>query len=215
MRTSPAENLRAERMVRLVEPPAVEVVAEALDDGETELHLRRLRKRAAQAAVVRRLLLGDGAHDRHQGRAQLLEQRQHRGRRHALVGAVDQRVGDVLVGREEVGVLAAEVERLFEQRAHGGEVVGRTRARPGIVGGGAERAPAGDELGRHLGRLVEVATHDADEARIVAVVGCRRSTCGARSSSSLPSAGSVNLSCASRLKVAPCLARAAAPPLGM
>ena len=133
--------------------------------------LRRLGERAAQAAVVGRLLLGDGAHDRHQRRAQLLEQRQHRGRRHALVGAVDQRVGDVLVGREEVGVLPAEVERLLEQRAHGGEVVGRPRARPGIVGGGAERAPAGDELGRHLGRLVEVAPHDAHQARIVAVVG--------------------------------------------
>jgi hypothetical protein len=31
----------------------------------------------------------------------------------------------------------------------------------------------------------------------------------------LPRAGSVNFSCASRLKVAPCLARATAPPLGM
>ena len=163
--------LGAERMVRLVLAAALEVVAEALDDGEAERQLRRLGKRAAQAAVVGRRLLGDGAHDRHQRRAQLGEQRPHRGRRHALVGAVDQRVGDVLVGREEVGVSAAEVERLLEQRAHGGEVVGRARPRPGLVGGRAERAPAGDELGRHLDRLVEVAARDADQAGVVGVGG--------------------------------------------
>ena len=66
-------------------------------------------------------------HDRHQLRAQLAEQRAHGGNRHALVGAVDQRVGDVLVRAQEVGVLAAEVERLLQVGAHGGEVVGRPR----------------------------------------------------------------------------------------
>src|SRR5581483_9246961 len=46
--------LRAERMVRLVETAAVEVVAEAPDDGEAEGHLRRLGKRAEETAVVDR-----------------------------------------------------------------------------------------------------------------------------------------------------------------
>ena len=68
-------------------------------------------KALAQAAIVRRRLLGDRAHHRHQLAPQLREQRLHRGRRHALVGVVDQRIGDVVVGREELGILAAEVER--------------------------------------------------------------------------------------------------------
>ena len=155
--------------MRLVEPPALEVVAHALDDGRAERHLRPFRERSSQAAVVGERLLGDGAHDRHQRRAQLGEQRQHRGRRHALVGAVDQRVGDVRVGREKAGVLAAEVERPLQQRPHGGEVVGGARPGPGVVGGRAVRAPAGDEVGRHLDRLLEVAARDADEAGVVAV----------------------------------------------
>jgi hypothetical protein len=159
-------------MVRLVEPPAVEVVAEALDDGETELpsapppetsRAGSCRPPTACSAMAR--TIGTRA------ARSSLNSASTDGRRHALVGAVDQRIGDVLVGREKVGVSAAEVECLFEHRTHGGKIVGRARARPGIVGGGAEGAPAGDELGRHLGRPVEVATHDTDETRIVAVVG--------------------------------------------
>ncbi len=128
-------------------------------------------KVAAQAGIVGHRLLGDGAHDRHQLGAQLGEQRAHAGDRHALVGTVDQRVGDVRVGTEVVGKPAAEIQRLLEIGPHGGEVVGRPRARPGVVGGRAHLAPARDEIGRHLGRLLVVAAHDADEAGIV---GARR-----------------------------------------
>ena len=144
---------RAEGMMRLVEAAAIEVVAEALDDGEAEVELRLLGEFAVQRRVGGRLLLGDGAHDGHQLGAQLLEQGAHAGDRHALVRTVDQRIGDVLVGAEVVGILAAEVERLLQVRAHGGEVVGRPRARPGVVGGRAHLAPAGDELGGHPGGL--------------------------------------------------------------
>src|SRR5215831_9817976 len=42
--------LGAEWMVRLVDPPALKVVAHALDDGETERHLRRFRERSGEAA---------------------------------------------------------------------------------------------------------------------------------------------------------------------
>ena len=126
-------------------------------------------------------------------RAQLLEQLAHRGRRHALVGAVDQRIGDVGVGGEEAGILAAEVERLLQEGTHGGEVVGRARARPGVVGGRAHLAPAGDEVRGHLDGPLVVAPGDADEARRRRSrgAGCRHRA--ARASSSLPSAGSVDL----------------------
>ena len=99
-----------------------------------------LGKSAAQAGIVGQRLLGDGAHDRHQLGAQLVEQRAHAGHRHALVGAVDQRIGDVVVGAEIAGVLAAEIQRLLQEGAHGREVVGRPRPRPGVVGGRAHLA---------------------------------------------------------------------------
>ncbi len=158
-------------MVRLVEPAALEVVTEAPDHGDAEIDLRGLREGALEAAVVGGLLPGDGAHDRHERRAQLLEERRHGGHRHAFVGAIDQRVGNVGVRPEEAGVLPAEVECLLQQRPHGGEIIGWPRARPGIVGRRAESAPAGNEIAGHPGCLVEVAAHDADEAGIIGVVG--------------------------------------------
>src|ERR1700730_11567293 len=55
----------AERMMGLVEPAAVEVVADLFDHGEAEIKLRALAKEAAQTPIVGRRLLGYGAHDRH------------------------------------------------------------------------------------------------------------------------------------------------------
>ena len=45
------------------------------------------------------------------------------------------------------------------------------RPRPGVEGGGAQRVDARDVVGRHLAGLLEVASGDADQARLVAVVG--------------------------------------------
>src|SRR5262245_5578059 len=57
---------RAERMMRLVEAAAVEIVAHALRHLEAELELRRLAEALPQAVIVRRCLLRDGPHDRHE-----------------------------------------------------------------------------------------------------------------------------------------------------
>ena len=66
MRTSPAGKFRAERMMGLVEPAAVEIIAEPLDPRTAERQLRRLAERAVQAAIVGRLLIADRVHDRDQ-----------------------------------------------------------------------------------------------------------------------------------------------------
>ncbi len=75
----------------------------------------------------------------------------------------------MVVGREEAGVFAAEIERLFQMRDHRREVVRRPRPRPGIVGGGAVRVGARDIVRRDLDRLLEVAPYDADQAGVVVV----------------------------------------------
>ena len=163
--------LGAEWVVRLVEPAALEAVAEAFGDAQAEVELCRLAEDAAQAAIVGRRLRGDGAHHRHEVTLELAEQCAHRGRGHALVSVVDKWVGDVRVGREEAGVFAADIEGLFQEWRHGGEVVRRPRPRPGIVGCRAERVGARHVFGRHLDRLLEVPARHADERRVVVVVG--------------------------------------------
>jgi len=112
-------------MMRLVEAAAVEIVAHALRDAEAECELRRLAESLAQTAIVRRRLLGDRAHQWHQFAPQRLEQFLHRGGRHALLGIIDERVSDVLVGRKELRVFAADIENLLQERHHGGKVIGR------------------------------------------------------------------------------------------
>ncbi len=77
----------------------------------------------------------------------------------------------MLVGREKPGVFATEIERLFQERQHGREVIGRPRSRPGIIGGGADRVGARDMLGGNLDRFFEVASRDADQACSVRVRG--------------------------------------------
>ena len=46
--------------------------------------------------------------------AQFGEQRAHRGGLHPVIGKIDQRVGDMFVAGEEIGELAAQVERFFQ-----------------------------------------------------------------------------------------------------
>jgi hypothetical protein len=123
-----------------------------------------------EAAVVRGRLLADRTHQGYERRLQLGEQRAHRSRGHALVELIDQRIGDVVIRREEVSVAAAQLERLLEERPHRGKVVGRARARPGIVRGGAERIDARDMLRRHPDRLLEIAPCDPDQSRVIGVI---------------------------------------------
>jgi hypothetical protein len=122
-------------MVRLVEPPPLEIVAEAADDHQAELQLLPFGEVPVEAGDVGHRLLGDGAHDRHKLGSQLAEQRAYAGDRHALVQLVDQRVGDVVRGSEVLGILPAEGQRLLQEGPHGGEIVGRSRPGPGVIGG--------------------------------------------------------------------------------
>ena len=154
-------------MVRLVEAAAIEIVAHALRDPEAERKLRRLAKGLAQAAIIRRGLLRNRPHQRQQLAPQRLEQFLHRGGRHALLGIIDERVGDVLVGREELRVFAADIEDLLQERHHGGKVIGRPRPRPGVIRGGPKHGRAYHVFRRHLDCLFEVALHHAKQSSVV------------------------------------------------
>ncbi len=77
----------------------------------------------------------------------------------------------MLVGREELGVFAAEIEGLVEERHHGREIIRRPRAGPGLERGGAVRIGARDVGGRNPARLLEIAGCDADQASVVGIGG--------------------------------------------
>ena len=95
----------------------------------------------------------------------------HRRRRHAFICDIDQRVSDVSIGREKIRILAAEIDSLFQERPHGGEVVCRPGARPSIIRGGPERAGARDIFCGNFDRPFEVAPRHADQARVVRISG--------------------------------------------
>jgi hypothetical protein len=126
-------------------------------------------KEAVQAAVVGHGSIADGPHQGQKFGAQIREQGAHRRAGHALVRVVDQRIDHVLVGGEERGVFAAEIEGTLQQGPHAGKIVVLPRPRPGIVGGRGVRARLLDEAGRNLHGLGEIARRHADEGRIVAV----------------------------------------------
>ena len=124
---------RAEWMMGFVEATALEVVSNALGHEQAEVELCRLVESAVQAAIVDRRLLSDGAHERDQRFPQRRKQAAYRRRRHAFIGAIDQRIGNVGIGREKAGVLAAKIDAHFQEGSHGGEVVCRPGPRPGVV----------------------------------------------------------------------------------
>ena len=161
------------RVRRLVLPAARVVVAEGADHLFAERLLRAFRKIAGEAAAVGLRTGADGRDQRHETRAQFGEERPHRRHRHAVLGEVDERVVGMrvagMVGRE----LAAQLDGLFEQRSHGGEIVGRTRALPRVVGGRRVLAQLFDERGGHARRAIEVAARDADERRRIRVRALR------------------------------------------
>jgi hypothetical protein len=159
----------AERMVREIEPAARRVVSHPPGDAEAEIELRRLGKFLPQAGVVRRRLIADRPHHRDEFAPQFVEQAPDRRRRHAFVGIVDMRVGDVFVRGEELGVFATQCERLFQIRHHRGEVVRGSRASPGVVGRSAVGVRARHPVGRNADSLVVLAARDPDQACVVVV----------------------------------------------
>ena len=105
-------------MVREVEPATLEVVAQPLGGALGELQLRRLAKIPMETGIVGLRLRADRIQQRHKPALQLAEQLSDRRRRHAFVGIVDLRIGNVRIGSEELGIFAAEFERRFQQRHH-------------------------------------------------------------------------------------------------
>ena len=160
---------RAEGMGRLVLATARGVEAESFGDAEAEGELAVDSERSLQAGVVGGRSSRQLLDQRHEFLAQALKQRADRLHRHAVVGAVDQGIGDVLAIAHQLGRTAAEVEDSREVIGDGGEVVGRPRLGPCLIALGARRPPLGDELGRQLPRELEIAARDADESGLVAV----------------------------------------------
>jgi hypothetical protein len=103
-------------MMGLVESSAIGVVAELLDHRKAEIQLRRPAERTTQAVVAWNGLIGNGAHDRYQFAPELGKERADQICRHAFLVGVDQRVGDMLIGRKKASVFAAEINGLFQER---------------------------------------------------------------------------------------------------
>ena len=168
-----AAELGHERMRGLVLPAARVVVAEGANHLFAEGLLRALRKIAGETAAVDFRPLANGLDQRHQPGAQFVEERAHRGHRHAVFGEIDERVVGMLVPGVVRGELPAHFDGLLEHRPHRGEIVGRPRALPRVVGGRHVRAQPFDERGRHARRALVVAPRDPDERRDVGVLALR------------------------------------------
>jgi hypothetical protein len=67
----------------------------------------------------------------------------------------------MLIGGEEVCVLATKIDSPFQKWHHGRKVVRRPRSFPSVVGRSTERAGPRHVIGGHFDRLLEVASCNA------------------------------------------------------
>ncbi len=153
-----------------VEPPGAVGEAERSDDTLGELPLRF---RVEGAMEERGVDLRRRPHELGERRAEGCEHLAYLGRRHPRLVVVEQcRVGQV--GRlEALDVAALQLDVRAQVGEERGEVVVLAGLDPGVVAarGGAGHLDA--QFGRDAARLVVVATRDADQARVVGVVGER------------------------------------------
>ena len=159
-----------ERMMRLVLPPAIEIVAQRLDDFPTESQLLRFGIELLQAAVIGNRLCGNRLHDRHQLCSKFRKQRPHCGDRHALVGEIDQRIGDVLISGKAIRQLPTLIECLFQIRLHAFEIVGRTRFRPDLIRLGAVFVELRHKRSRNLRVALVLAARHADQTGVIRII---------------------------------------------
>ncbi len=171
MRTSPIENLVVNGWWVLSWRPRLKVVPQPLDDLQAKAPLPGLREPLPQARVVGRRLAGDGLDDRHQLPAQLGKEGPQRRGFHAIVGLIDQRIGDVLIAGEIVGQLPTQVNGLDQVGLDGLEVVPGPGLGPHLVRLGAVVGQLGHKGRRDAHRPFVLAPRDPDQAGVVRVVG--------------------------------------------
>ncbi len=163
--------LGTEGMVRQVLAAAVEVVAVAAHDVFAEVQLRGRFKVTPLGDVGDLRLPAQLRNKGAEPGAQLAEDGANRVHGHAVVGARDQRVGDMGGVREEIGVAAAEVERFLQVRGDRREVILRASRGPHDIGIGRVRRKVGHELAGNAGGAVVIAAHHAQQTGVVVVIG--------------------------------------------
>ena len=160
-----------ERVDGRIEPPRLAVVAELLEHLQGEGALLVDREMAREARVVDRVRpLGDLGDQRDQLGLQLVEDRSHLGRLHALVEVVEQHVVVVLRLREARDVFALKL--------HVAPQIGQEDREVGLLPGfdpGSQRNRTGAcQLGAQIRRdprgLGVLAPGDAEQAGLVRVV---------------------------------------------
>jgi hypothetical protein len=160
-----------EGVMGLVNAAALEIVPQLANHFFAEGHLFGLRKMPAEAGVVCRLLGSDGLDDGHLCGAQIGKETAHSSGFHAVIGEVNQGVGNVFVTGEEVRQFAAQVERLFEIGLDFFEVIRLTGLSPDHIGFRSMEVEALHEVRRDAGGAFVIAAGDSNQAGIVIFVG--------------------------------------------
>ena len=165
-----AERLR-ERVRRRVQPPAVGVEADRLEDVHHCAALVVDLERAGEDAVVAGLAVvaGDLGDERDEVVAEVGEERLELGGGELRLEVVEQDVVGVLGGLEAGDVAVAELDVALERVAEEAEVGGRAGLLPGLLAERVGVAHLGSELGRHARGLLVVAPHGGEQADGVGV----------------------------------------------
>ena len=157
-----------ERMHRRIEPPGALLEAEPRQHLLEELLLGRDRVVAVQERVVGGL--AGVAHDRRQLRTEHVEDGSNLGRRHPRLVLVEEGV----VGRVARLLALGPAERDLVDAPNAGRKTAKSEAARASSQAACafelSREPGRRELGRHAPRLVPVAPHDPEQARVVRVV---------------------------------------------
>ena len=157
-------------MQRGVQAPVVGVEADGLEDLQHGHALGLGGERAGEDAGVARLLgVARGGDERHEGVAQLREQRAQLGRREARLEVLEQHVVGVLEALEAGDVALPQLDVALERGAEVLEVVVRERLLPRVKAGRLRVRDVGGEVGRHADGALVVAPDPADEPRVVTV----------------------------------------------
>ena len=158
-----------EGMVGFVLAAAVKIVAKILDHRLAEGPLLWFRKTALQAVVIHLGTSGDGLDQRRQGLPQRFEEGSDGRGAHAVVGYIDEGIGDVLIAGEEVGELTAHREGFLQVGLDTGEVVGWARLDPNRIAVGHKIGEFGSETGWDADETLVVAPRHPDQGRVVVV----------------------------------------------